>query len=136
MKGVPHFSICQQFWNEKLPWSIYLHIGQLTTTTKMNEKSKQKHKWEQQMIVSNSCFKSRWWLFWNNKFWYVDFTFKIFVPKLWHPKTIKRRWQIHLQSPCSNSKPQNNVACDQIDETIRSKNFWTHPKVATNNQSS
>jgi hypothetical protein len=22
-----------------------------------------------------------------------------------------------------NSKPQNNVACDQIDETTRSKNF-------------
>lgn len=35
-----------------------------------------------------------------------------------------------------NSKPQNNVACDQIDETTTSKNFWTHSKVATNNQSS
>lgn len=32
-------------------------------------------------------------------------------------------------------KPQNNVACDQIDERT-SKNFWTHPKVAMNNQSS
>jgi hypothetical protein len=52
MKGVPHFSICQLFWNEKLPWNIYLHIGKLTTT-KMNEKSKQKHKWE----TTNDSFK-------------------------------------------------------------------------------
>jgi hypothetical protein len=32
MKGVLHISICQQLWNEKLPWNIYLKIGHLMWT--------------------------------------------------------------------------------------------------------
>jgi len=134
-------NIKQKIWfDEKGNGNCWFHYTICYTNIQLT--SDNQNKWttkkthignnKQHFQTSNLHFNSKQWPLWN-KFWYVKLTLKSFVPKSCHSKTRKKN-DNYISKPSQTLNLKTMWHSNKKDIITMSKNFWTHPKIATSNQ--